>query len=306
MPTSRQDLISALKEDLHTYFDANMLTAAAAPQNLIFSQENTIRNVETIGGMNGTGSFPAVAEGETFPERKPFERAEATFIPEKRGMIVPFTEEAVADSTARGHDAQAASRDWAQMFEVSKDRQAVTVLTSTANGYDGDPLFSASHPQRSLTTDGSSFSNIITSGAGLGITDDTFKAAQLRLEDTNAFNEILEEVDVFASHLIATTQDRWYEAKIVLESIGQSGTADNDKNAVQGEVVPILWRRLNEAANPRWFLVKAKVGFAYMMRQNVQISTWFDENSDVFKAKIKYRGIADYFDWRQVVRTQFS
>lgn len=306
------DAVTALKDGILKYMDESMRKAPAAVSDTLFQTVQEARHAVTIGGAFGPGRFRQVGEGEDLPARAPFERAEKTITPIRLGEMRIFSRAVMAQIMAAlqlpGNpplDIIQATDDWAKSAVAAKDQLCISVLTSTATGYDGKAMFATDHPQRSKTADGQAYNNTLAPAAGVGITDQSLKDALTRLQDTNAYSENGEPIEVFASHLIATTQNQLFDAQAVLRSVQVSGSNQNDPNVVQNLVNILLWRRLQQSTE-YWYLACAKSGGYYQEQQGFVAETNYDFRSKNYQATGEFYGQAGNADFRWIVRNTVS
>lgn len=302
---SRETLVSALKTNLVAYAGAQMDTYARAVSMDLFDELTGNLNVALLGRIGGFGEFPDKPEGLAPVAVAAVEGAEATITPKSKSLVATFTREAVEDTMGAGHDVRKAADDFAKGYMATRDRQCADVLNSSTAGYDGKALFAADHPRRSNGGSTETFSNI--SGTLGNVSDTTLRAALTLLQDTNAFNEDGQSIEIMATHLVCTTQDQFYNAVSVLKSNGQADTANNNANPLYTALVPVLWRRAKAPSGAaQWFVAAAKKGLVYYLREGFSIEADYDKFERNYKASPYFRGAAGYADWRGIVKVTES
>lgn len=299
----------ALQNKLLAYVSAADVKYDAAPGLMLFKEVPTDQNVATLGRISGLGEMPVKGEGAQAEMVKPIESAEAEIRSQTRSMEVVFSKEAVEDTNAAGQDVMEKSNNMAESYQLTIDRQCAAVLKSTTAGYDGQALFSASHPMESKSHAGATFSNILgTGGAGdaaSGITDTALKAALTRLEDTNAFDENGDPIVITGTDLVCTTLQQLFDAQGILGAMNIPGNANNDANALRNGLTPILWRNAQQSTTGQpfyWYVAMRKKGLYYAMRRAYAVNTAFDPSNDTYKAWPSFRGGANWADFRCIVR----
>lgn len=171
---------------------------------------------------------------------------------------------------------------------VEKTAAAILNNGFTVNGYDSVPLFSNSHPMLK----GGTCSNLMT---GAALSDATLKLG-ITMMRTNMKTEEGLKMQAKAQKLIVPA-DLEFTALTILQSAGQSGTANNDTNVIKGKLKPVVMDYLTDAN--AWFLMDPTLNeFNFFWRVKPEFKG--TENFDNMVAK--YRGYlrfsCGYSDWR--------
>lgn len=95
-----------------------------------------------------------------------------------------------------------------------------------------------------------------------------------------------------------------FTAKTLLESELVPGSANNDKNVVNGLIQPIEWAYLTDADG--WFLGKKQAGLKFYERKAPVIDFYQDEKSKKYYATIDTRFGAGVYNWRYWIASAIS
>lgn len=208
---------------------------------------------------------------------------------------------------------------WAQGFQVAKERAAASVFlrgciaagdTAVFNGsyggpsgavdpnigfiLDGKPFFAASgngHPLF-LSSAATPF-NLITS-APLSAT--TLETARVAITSTNAVDDMNNPIVVTPDTLLVPPGLQ-QTAEVLVGSIQQPGTAQNDINTARGRYNVVVWRYLTDVDG--WFIGKAGQGAVFCDSGDPTIETSLPDpaNGNITVRMISYYG--HYVrDWR--------
>lgn len=160
--------------------------------------------------------------------------------------------------------------------------------------YDGLPWFDTAH---TITGGSTTFANHIASAA---LSSATLQTALDAMENTNAKDERNDRVEVRPTHLVVPTGLRW-TADVILNSTLIPGSAQNDRNSLQGRLQPITWRALDDAASAAaWWVVDAANGSGVRVRDSGApvIRMAWDEERGVMLVTAEYYFGAAVRNWR--------
>lgn len=173
---------------------------------------------------------------------------------------------------------------------VTVEETAITVVNNgfSSNGYDGVPLFSASHP----LLKGGTASNLLT-GADLSDTSLKLGLAAMR---TQTLTEEGFKMQASAKQLIVHP-DNEFNALTILKSAQTAGTGNNDRNVIQDRLGVVVMDYLDDA--DAWFLRDPRLSetnFFWRVKPEFKSYEVFDN------LVAKYRGYCrfsvGYSDWR--------
>ncbi len=158
-------------------------------------------------------------------------------------------------------------------------------------GGDQQPLFSASHP-----TQTGNQSNLLTPAADLSeqALEDMTIAIYLTLDDRG--NKIALKPRSLHVH-----PNDWFEANRILKSVKQSGTANNDTNALRDlGIFPegINMNHFFSLLDAFFIRTTAKDGTKHMQRRKVRVKRDNDFDTENLKFKADERYVFGWTDWR--------
>jgi hypothetical protein len=290
MPIGRNDVTNALQVQLVKFFPASESKVVGATYRDLFRSISWQRYQAEAAGMASPGSLKQFGAGTPVPDQAPFQTGKVTITPVMVGGKRSFEQQTVDEVMAAGNGAiEAVTDNWASAAEVSKDKQAATILrdNSSTGTIDGAAIF-ATHNQRSKYADGNTYAN--QDAVAEAISDDTVKAFLKLFEETIAFDESGTEIDNVATHAVATSMDKLWALQTVLKSVQTAGAAMNDVNVI-----------LNSGTQ-YWYLAKAQAGLIFVDKQANLIETWYDPDTKVNYASLHYQAAPGVLDWRNVAR----
>lgn len=251
----------------------------------IFDVQNSTRAYEEIAQAVGFGLMPVKPEGAaiSYDERKQGFITRFTHATYAMGFIV--TEEAIEDDQ---YDVVAPrrARALANSVRITKETVGANVLNrafnSTYTGGDGKELCATDHPNFS----GGTWSNELATAADLS----EASLEQLCINIRQATDDRGLRIALMPQALIVPS-DLAFEAERILRSTQQSGTANNDVNALRSMgVIPriIVNDYLTDA--DAWFVkTDAPDGMICFNRKDVkfEIDNDFDTSNAKFKASFR-------------------
>lgn len=173
---------------------------------------------------------------------------------------------------------------------VTVETTAASVINNgfATNGYDGVPLFSASHP----LLRGGTASNLLT---GADLVDASLKIGIAAMR-TNTLTQEGFKMQAEAKQLIVHP-DNEFNALTLIHSALQAGTPNNDKNVIQSKLSVMVLDYLDDS--DAWFLRDPRLSetnFFWRVKPEFKSTEIFDN------LVAKYRGYArfsvGYSDWR--------
>jgi hypothetical protein len=273
----------------------------------IFSELFDERAFIKMSSLHAEGSFQKYRKGEDTPMQNVFQGAPLTVYPETLGGKRSFNFKTVEEvQAAMNGDLQTLTDNWMSQYASSRDKQCATRIKSTANGYDGVALFSASHRQLSRAQAGETYSNLDDTAEA--ISPDVVRAALKGMTETAAYDESGEPIDNEATHLVVHDFDDEHELKAILMSEKRAGVANNDKNTLADlGLLPMRWRRLAPASGTTRYLYafntkRGENGLFYWTKSPLSPLVWFDNDKRHYLASAEYEGVAECFNWRSAYR----
>lgn len=236
----------------------------------------------------GTGLWEKKVPGQAISQEEIDTGDEVNYIHEAYGKMI-IIERELADDELYGI-MDKLPRKLARGGRALVEMTAVAPLNNgfTVDGYDGVPLFSNAHP---LIKGGTADNLMAPSAFG----DATFKLG-LTMMRTNMVTEEGLKMQAKATDII-TGPDLEFTVLTVLQSAGQSDTANRADNVVRNRVRPIVLSYMTSST--AWFLRdKTNADFNFFWRVKPEFKA--AENFDNMVAK--YRGYlrfsCGYSDWR--------
>lgn len=240
------DMLPAIDASLKLNLEAKR-RAAVAPRIFQFKKSN--RPIEQSAGHTGVGRFREIPEGGAVEADQPYALPSRTFVHKRFGLSVVVTADMILEDRfqviADSVKALAAS-------EVDgREIQAAAVFNDgfSVNGYDGVPLFSASHP---LHYAGGVQSNLFSTAMALSVT----ALQEATIEMYGMVDDTGKPVS-FEPNILLIPPKLMYKAPEVLRGKMRSDTANNTENVFDvmegGLPQPIVWRYLTSTT--RWFLI---------------------------------------------------
>ena len=120
---------------------------------------------------------------------------------------------------------------------------------------------------------------------------------------TNNRNERDEIISLMPNTLVVPPS-LMFTAQRILESAQVPGSANNDKNVLNGIVNLVVWQYLTDS--DAWFLGCAKKGIKTINRQKYEIDFFYDEDERIYKATIDGRFGAYVQNFRYWVGSNFA
>ena len=282
---------------VHAWFGAKY--AEHGDQNAkLFDMKSSTQKYEELVEQTGFGVAPVKAEGSStaYDSHAQGITSRGTNVAYSLGYIV--TKEEKADNL---YEAVSMQRAASLAFSMATTRNIVganvynRAFTSGYTGGDGVVLGSASHPSLAGNQ-----SNILATAADLS------EAAleDMTIQIMDAKNSKGLQIALQPKTLIIPTA-LVYEAQRILKSLGRSGTADNDLNALNSlSVIPEVVVNNYLTDSDAWFIrTNAPSGMCWFDREPVQFTKDEDFDTDNAKAKAYMRFVPFWGDWRGVYST---
>lgn len=307
--TAENDVSSALNSALLELLPAALERMDLGLWRRFFAIRPDGRSSVVLNGVNTTGRFQEQPIGQKTPEGMVFEGAPLTITASRFSEKKVFDGKTVAEvEAAKNGSLQETVLNWAAQSERTNDLRATDFLRSSSNGYDGVPLYSASHPQMSKTGAGDTFSNDLSTATA--VSDNMVKTLLARFEETNAVGENGEKITWKATDIVATTHSDLYELTTVLKSIGRAGTANNDINAlamVNNGLQVNEWRELTPTSGTTRYVHvfnnrAGENGLKYIEQSALMTNAWYDPDAEQYFYKASQSGGFGCINWRCTAR----
>lgn len=269
----------------------------------VFKVENSSKDREIESSASGLSQFVLTGENQpvTYEDRN--QGYDVTYTHQKWAKAISISKEMWDDD--RFGVMRRGTQDLAKGKMRTKDQIGADIFnygfTSGGGGKasftagDAVALFSASHPR---TDGGANQSNTATAD----LAEDSLEAALVTMRATLDDKGQLVGINP-DTLLVAPALEK--EARILLDSSGRVGTANNDVNPYQGRLKLIVWDRLGAASggsDTAWFVLDSSEHLLqYFNRMDSGLQgPDYDFDNDVAKWKDQFRCRAGWSDWRGV------
>jgi hypothetical protein len=292
MVTTRSAHPSALWPGIYKWF-GNTYDELPKPYESYFQMETSDKAYEEIAEAYGFGLAAEKAEGASIQYDTDGEGYKSRFTNKTYGLGYIVTREAIEDNQYK-QLSERRSRELARSMNTTKCIVHANILNrgfATYLGGDGVVLFSASHP----TQDGNQ-SNLLTA-ADLSEVALESAATEIMLIENARGLKVAAKPRTLIIH-----PSEWANATRILESDLQSGTADNDVNAlkVKGVVDQVVMDPYLTDTDA-WFLTTdIPDGLISFSRRALEFTQDNDFDTENAKAKATERYVPGWADWRGV------
>jgi len=284
MPISRSTIVDALDANLNSMYQDG-LTSWGEEYRKIFNVGPSDKQSEIDSYESGFAAMPAKTEGSaaTYDVIKPGIRKTYTHTTYALGYEI--TEEAIEDNLRTPETfnklPQALNRSGIETVEVT----AANVINNgfTTNGFDGVPLFSASHPNLDNTTQ----ANKPTTDADLSVASLTAGLTAIeKFTDERGLKRPTKAV------LLIIAVDNWNVAEELIGSEYKPYVANNEVNALQKKDLQyFVWHYLTDA--DAWALLAEKANHMLKFFWRVQLGalrrgTDFDSTNLKHLARMRF------------------
>lgn len=269
----------------------------------VFKVENSSKDREIESSASGLSQFVLTGENQpvTYEDRN--QGYDVTYTHQKWAKAISISKEMWDDD--RFGVMRRGTQDLAKGKMRTKDQIGADIFnygfTSGGGGKasftagDAVALFSASHPR---TDGGANQSNTATAD----LAEDSLEAALVTMRATLDDKGQLVGINP-DTLLVAPALEK--EARILLDSSGRVGTANNDVNPYQGRLKLIVWDRLGAASggsDTAWFVLDSSEHLLqYFNRMDSGLQgPDYDFDNDVAKWKDQFRCRAGWSDWRGI------
>jgi hypothetical protein len=258
------------------------------------------RNYHEEPVLYGMGSAPEMPEGTPVNYDNGGVMYNARYVYKVFGQAFALTKVLVEDGD-HIRIGNIFSQHLAQSLVETKETRCANVLnrafTSGYNGGDGVVLCSASHP-----TAAGNQSNLLTNAAVLS--DTSLKQMMIQMSKAKDFNG--KQIRVIPDKLIVSP-DNMFTAEVITKSVLQSGTANNDLNAIKsmgllkGGVVTVT----RMTSTTAWFVKSGNIqrGLQLVTRRKLDRSMEGDFETDSMRYKATERYREGWTDWKDVYGT---
>lgn len=216
----------------------------------IFNVLNSTKQTEQDSYESGFGAMPEKPEGVAATYDTIYPGIKETYTNKTYALGYEITEEAIEDNLQTPETFNKLPMALARSGEETIEITSANVFNNgfSTNGFDGVPLFSASHPKLG----GGTQSNIPSTAADLSVTSLTAGLTAIeKFTDERGLKKPTKAV------LLIVPVDLWNIAEELLESEYKPYVANNEVNALQKKDIQyFVWHYLTDT--DAWFLLSEK------------------------------------------------
>lgn len=271
----------------------------------IFNIFNSSKDIEKDSSVSGLTKLTEVGEGEAVPSDTVYLGYDKTYTHKKFGKKTTITEEMVEDDQFRAVAPRA--KGLAISANRSIELSGADVLNyGTTSGGGGMAAFTSGGDAKAL------FANDHPRSDG-GATQDNENSMDLAEDAIETITVTMAETLDDRGELIQITADTIIippalerEAKILLQSSGRVGTANNDINVYQGALNLVVWPFISAAAatggsDTAYYVLDSKnnkLNWFWRRRQRLDNDVDFDTGN--MEYKLTARWSCGFSDWRGI------
>lgn len=302
MPSARPSWPALLDVSFRTIYQQTMSNIASV-RGQIFHVESSDRAYEKISSASGLSRLVLKGEGDAIKYEDPAAGYPVTYSHLTRGLGSSITYEMYEDDQFgimknRPKELALAKERTLEQFAADIFNYGFTaggggIATFTSG--DAQALFSASHPR---TDGGAVQSNLTTADLAEDSLEDAMVRMRATVDDKGQLMMIRPDTLVIPPALEK-------EARILLNSQGRVGTANNDVNPYKGMLNIIVWDYLGSAAggsDTAWFLIDSSMHrLTWYNRSDRGVEgPDYDFDTKTAKWSVVVRNSVGFTDWRGV------
>ncbi len=307
----RSDFSEAMKKDMYDYYlEWEAYKEIAPVYEQVFDIQPSSAAYEKFNSAIGLGDLIEKPEGEDLKADAPLESYTIYCKNRTYGRMVRFTMEHVQDNQKFPDFMKKTVGSWKESLIRTKDRfyvkffnngaltaghdvfnNTITGLIDDTSGdviYDVLPFFDTAHPDKV----GGTYANHTVSRA---LNHDNLETTWETFTSTNNRDERGNEIELMPNILLIPPQLK-FTADRILKSTNIPESADNDINAMQNLVTPLVWQRLSDSDG--WYLGLLKGGLMGTDRMAPEFDFYQDETSKDYYATVIYRFGGCVTNWR--------
>lgn len=302
MPSARPnwpDLLDPSFREVYVQTEANFPSRIGQ----IFTIENSTKATEKETSASGLSRLVLKGEGDAIKYEDPTQGYDVTYSHLTRGLGSSITMEMWEDDQygvmkMRPRQLALAKARTMEQFAADIFNHGFTAGgggIATFQSGDGQALFSTAHPR---TDGGTPQSNMITADLAEDSLEQALTMMRATVDDKGQLASVMPD-----TLLVPPALEK--EARILLESQGRTGTANNDINPYRGSLNLIVWDWLGAAAggsDTAWFLLDSngnRLKWFNRTNRGVEGPEW-DFDTETAKWKVIVRNSVGFSDWRGV------
>lgn len=268
----------------------------------LFRAESSTGAYEKYKEINGLPVWEENYEGQPYNEAQRSEGFDITIYNHRFDQSYKITWEYLEDNKEKIMGGKGVSlngaREMGRGCRVKQELTAAQIINDgfTVVGYDGVPLFSASHPLATGTS-----SNLL--GTDKDLTDANLKAAielaRKQVDNTGIKIQTKPNQIFVASNML-------FKAYTVINSIQTAGNSLNDKNVI-GMVAPLEIVEMSYFDDGIWLLKDSDMrNLIFQWRSHPEFGYYNIEGTADFKTWGRARWGVGYIDWRGLVGAKYT
>lgn len=270
----------------------------------LFRAESSNGAYEKYKEINGLPVWEENHEGQPYNEAQRSEGRDITIYNYRFDQSYSITWEYMEDNKERLMGGKGVSltgaREMGRGCRVKQELTAAEIINNgfTAVGYDGVPLFSASHP---LATGHGTSSNLL--GTDKDLTDANLKAAielgRKQVDNTGIKIQTKPNQIFVASNML-------FKAHTIIHSLQVAGGSLNDKNVI-ANVAPLEIVEMSYFDDGIWLLKDSDMrNLIFQWRSHPEFGYYNVEGTADYKVWGRARWGVGYIDWRGLVGAKYT
>lgn len=303
MPSARPNWPNLLDPSFRTIYSQTEQNFNSVYSQL-FDVQNSTKATEKMAAVSGLSRLVLKGEGDAIKYEDPIPGFDVTFSHLTRGLGSSVTMEMWEDDQygimkQRPRELALAKMRTVEQFAADIFNHGFTAGgggTATFTSGDGEALFSTAHPSSDDSV--ADQSNLITGD----LSEDSLEEVLVKMRSTRDDKNQLQYVQP-DTLLIPPALEK--EARILLQSTGRVGTANNDINPMKGALNIVVWDYLGAAAggsDTAWYVLDSnnnKLIFFNRSNRGVE-GPEYDFDTKTAKWSTVVRNSVGFADWRGV------
>jgi phage major head subunit gpT-like protein len=269
----------------------------------VFNVFNSSKNLEKDSGISGLMQMAEITEGAAVSVDTVYQGYDTTYTHKKFGRKTTITEEMVDDDQYR--EVEARAKGLAIALNRTVEQSAADVLNNAftaggggkaqfVSGGDGVALFAANHPR----SDGGAVQSNTTT---MDLAEDALETVLVTMRATK---DDRGELMLVQPDTLIVPPALEKEARILLNTSGRVGTANNDINPYQGVLKLVVWDFLGAAAggsDTAWFVLDSKQNpLNWFWRKKGSLERNVDFDTANIEYKLTARWSNGFSNWRGI------
>lgn len=300
----RTNFTEAMKRTMYEWFFETYDQMPTVYDQILDVREATSGAFDQSTSAIGAGKLSQVDEGENIPHEELMEGFTTYCAYKKFAQMIHLTQETVEDNTKTENMLRDLANNWAQsvnftleaFYATAFNRGGFTAGDSFFNqsipgiltypggqlGYDSQPIFCLTGNEHTSKGGGTYVNSL-----NVTLSPENLEAAYIKLMAVNNRNERDEIVSLGNDLVLVCAPQLAPTAERIVKSDKLSGSNNNDVNIFLGKITIVPWTYITNSS--AWYLGVRKKGLCAYKRRAPKIDFYYDEDVEVFKAKISMR-----------------